>query len=72
VWERFELNPLNRDGRLPFGRFVPPRYVYEEVDGKPETTYERLKMHEAVMSWQSWSTDVPRGQPPILLQKGSR
>jgi hypothetical protein len=72
VWERFQSNPLNRDPRVPFGRFVPPRYVYEEVDGRPAETYNRLKAHGAVVSWQSWSTDVPRGSGPVLLEKGAR
>jgi hypothetical protein len=72
AWERFQTNPLNRNDRLPYGRFVPPRYVFEDVNGKPALTYERLKAHSAVVGWQSWSTDVPRGQPPILLDKGAR
>lgn len=72
AWTRFQTNPLNRLPGVVFGRFVPPRYVYNVVDGKPALTYEYLKGLQAVKSWRRISTDVPPDAPPILLEHGSR
>lgn len=76
AWARFQKNPFGRYGRrdptLEPGRFVPLKYVYEGVNGKPAETYKRLKSHPAMVSWQCWSTDVPPGQPPVLIEKGHR
>ncbi|MGN6625564.1 MAG: zeta toxin family protein [Tepidisphaeraceae bacterium] len=72
AWCRFQLKPLNRNPKLPYGRFVPPRYIFEDVGARPKQTYERLCVHAAVVSWQAWSTDVPIGSKPVMIDFGKR
>ena len=69
VWDRFRKETFYKDPNLPSGRFVPPEYVYNDVDDKPAKTYEILKEHPAVKSWTSLSTEQKTVQ---VLEKGKR
>lgn len=49
------------------GRFVDPDYVLQIGDG-PATTYARLKAEGLVESYERYSSDVPQGSPPVLVE----
>jgi hypothetical protein len=76
AWDRFTAiafgfkDPSGEEIEL--GRFVPPAYVHEHIDGKPEQTYEVLKKKPYMKSYVSVSTDVPRGEKPKILDRGAR
>lgn len=53
------------------GRFVDPDVVYNQVDDRPPVTYEWFKNDPRVATYARYSNDVPRGEPPILLESGS-
>jgi hypothetical protein len=73
VWDRFVKNAYgHRDPNDEPGRFVPPTYARDIVDGKPETTYATLKEHPAVRSYVQLSTDVPKGEPAKVIDRGER
>jgi hypothetical protein len=72
AWERFQKNPFNHIPYVEKGRFVPPDYVYNVVDGRPALTYDYVKRIQAVKSWRRFSSDVPRGAEPILIEHGTR
>jgi hypothetical protein len=77
AWDRFAGNafghadPDGAKGREP-GRFVPPEYVHQSIDDKPEATYNALKELPYVKSYVAISTDVPRGEAPRVIDRGSR
>jgi|GEM_PF-2583210 len=54
------------------GRFVPPEYVVNVVDGKPEQTYNALKGDSRVARFRRYDTDVPKNQQATLQEKGTR
>ena len=62
--DRFR-NPKN-------GRFVPPDYIFHDVDHKPEKTYDILKEDPRVSHWRRYSTDVEEGEPSDLRDQGSK
>lgn len=72
AWDRFASNAYGKDPAKPPGRFVPPSFAGESVDGKPGKTYDGFKTKPWVKSWTKVSTDVPRGQPPQVLDEGQR
>lgn len=49
------------------GRFVDPQYV-KEVGLTPSKTYGMVKALKGVKSYAEYSTDVPRGQRPIVTE----
>jgi predicted ABC-type ATPase len=49
------------------GRFVDPAYIATH-DSKNMKTFEAMKPN--VDHWWTYNTDVPRGQPPILVGEG--
>ena len=51
------------------GRFVDPDYVWSVGDA-PTHTYEVLK--KEADSYARFSTDVPRGADPILIEEGGQ
>lgn len=53
------------------GRFVDPNYVLNEVGTNPRRSYAALKTHAAVVDYAAYSNDVPKGQPPRLLESGN-
>ena len=52
------------------GRFVPPRYIAETVDGRPEETYNQLKQDPRVAHWRRYSNDGEQGQQTPLQEQG--
>ena len=54
------------------GRFVPPNYIANDVDGKPERTYDELKSDPRVSHWRRYSTDVEKGEKTPLREQGSK
>lgn len=54
------------------GRFVPPSYVVNQVDGNPEETYEQLKNDTRVSHYRRYSTDVTKNTPASLQETGRR
>ncbi len=74
AWDRFAKNafghadPTGKTQEL--GRFVPPNYVNDSIDGKPEKTYNSLKQEPFVKSHIAISTDVPRGEKPRVIDQG--
>lgn len=75
AWKRFRDNAFgNQEGpdKEP-GRYVPPDYAAEVVDGKPEQTYAQLRNHPAVKRWQMINTDgFEHGRGPQLVEQGSK
>jgi len=51
------------------GRFVDPQFVWD-VGDRPIKTYESLKMEAD--SYARYSTDVPQGEPPRLIEEGGQ
>ena len=75
AWDRGRENSLGSDrpeDRKKWGRFVPPEYVYEDVDGKPDNTFEDLKSHPAVSNWSAVDTDIPYGSTAPMIDQGSK
>lgn len=54
------------------GRFVDPAYVLHDVGEKPRRTYDLLRGSPHLASWSSYSNDVARGEPPVLLEASER
>lgn len=54
------------------GRFVPPNYIANDVDHKPEKTYDVLKDDPRVSHWRRYSTDVKKGEQAPLRERGSK
>lgn len=52
------------------GRFVDPSYIINDVDSKPDATYEALKSTGLLRKWESYDNDVPRGAKPRLRDSG--
>lgn len=66
----FGMNPTGKDGQhKELGRYVPPGYAHEKVDGKPDKTYDQLKQHPAISSWTQVSTE---GDEPQVIDRGSK
>lgn len=53
------------------GRFVDPAYILNEVAGKPKEVYNKIKNMEGVSSYEQFTNDVPKGQEPILVERGT-
>ncbi|HHW41250.1 MAG TPA: hypothetical protein GXX19_08900 [Syntrophomonadaceae bacterium] len=51
------------------GRFVDPAYIVNEVGLLPRQNYDILKSEKGVDSYEAYSTDVPQGESPRLLEK---
>ena len=49
------------------GRFVDPDYIFNRVGWTPRETYHTIKAE--VDSYESYSNDVGRGEPPRLLDR---
>ena len=65
---RFLKNPFgksNPDKHV--SRYVPLDFVYHEVDGKPDDTYQILKDSGLVKSGHSYNNEVASGEDPKLL-----
>lgn len=54
------------------GRFVPPTYVVNKVDGNPETTYEELKHDPRISHWRKYNNDVAKDTQAPLQEQGQR
>lgn len=54
------------------GRFVPPTYVVNKVDGNPEETYNDLKNDPRVSHWRRYNNDVTKGTEAPLQEQGQR
>ncbi len=54
------------------GRFVPPHYVVNKVDGNPEETYNTLKNDPRVAHWRRYNNDVDKGTAAPLTDSGRR
>jgi hypothetical protein len=76
AWDRFVKNAFGHADptgeKMELGRFVPLPYVHGGIDGKPEKTYHALKQKPYVKSYVAISTDVPRGESPRVVDRGSR
>jgi hypothetical protein len=76
AWDRFTENAFGfkdpSGEEIELGRFVSPAYVHEGIDGKPEKTYQKLKQKPYMKSYVSISTDVPKGEKPKILDRGTR
>lgn len=53
------------------GRFVDPDYIVNVVANKPATVYDDIKTYKGVQTYEKYTNDVPFGEKPILLEKGS-
>uniref|UniRef100_UPI002552310C hypothetical protein n=1 Tax=Candidatus Brocadia sp. AMX2 TaxID=2293635 RepID=UPI002552310C len=51
------------------GRFVDPNYVLN-LGLTPSKNYDILKQEKGWASYEKYSTDVERGQPPVLIEQG--
>ena len=59
-------NPFGMSGKGKPGRFVDLKYVHDDVDSKPDHTYQLLKQNPAVLTGRSVSTHgVKLGEKPI-------
>ncbi|MDO8357286.1 MAG: zeta toxin family protein [Nitrospirota bacterium] len=54
------------------GRFVPPRYIFENVDHKPEKTYDVMKRDPRVAHWRRYNNDVEEGEQADLRDQGRK
>lgn len=54
------------------GHLVDPDYIVNRVGSRPVDTYEVVKQHPAVETYEAIDNDVPRGQPGRPLESGSR
>ncbi len=69
AWQRFRRQALGDQK----GRFVPPKYAAEAVDGKPKRTFEAMKQHPAVKGWLSADTSgFERGEGARVIEEGGR
>ena len=51
------------------GRFVDPLYVLKDVGSQPKRVFDTVKVEEGWASYEAWSNEVPKGQPPQLLER---
>jgi len=51
------------------GRFVDPYYILNEVSSKPRRVFDTLKAEKGCVSYEAWSNEVPKGEPPVLLER---
>lgn len=68
--EKAAFRAVERLVHNPKGRYVAPEYILENVGLKPGATYDRLKME--VDNYARYQADVPRGQGPVLVERGGR
>jgi len=69
AWQRFRRQAFGEKK----GRFVPPKYAAEAVDGKPKQTFEAMKQHPAVKGWFSADTSgFERGEGARIIEEGSK
>ena len=70
---RFLQNPfgMGKEKENP-SRYAPLDYVWEDVDGLPDKTYQLLKDNPNIKSGASYSTYRPEGEPVKELDRFSR
>lgn len=51
------------------GHFIDPAYILSNGE-VPRQTFDRLKGHPGVTSYERYDTDVPRGEQPRLIESG--
>ena len=70
--EKAVARAVNRFRNPGNGRFVPPRYIVENVDHKPEKTYDAMKSDPRVAHWRRYNNDVEAGEKAPLKDQGSK
>lgn len=53
------------------GRFVDPYYIYNEVGELPRQNFYKLLQERYFDTYAFLSNEVPKGQPPILIDKST-
>ena len=69
AWNRFRKEAFTEGN----GRYVPPTYAAETVDGNPGRTYASLKQHPGVKGWLNADTSgFERGEGVRITEEGRR
>lgn len=53
------------------GKFVDPAYIMHEVGLRPNENYDKIKTNKAFTTYEKYSNEVPQGEKPRLIEKGS-
>ena len=61
----------NLDRTISTGRYLPTAYLFGQTDELFENNYSELKSGGLVDDYTKWSTDVPKGAKPLLVESNN-